>query len=233
MPDIPPKRQCFVGLFDILGFREMVANDRLEVIWKAYSEIKSSASFIKDNLESLFKLRIINVENFSDTFFMYTADISGKGQDETDEYFNAILGVCDALFHSANTNSIPTRGTITAGELIVNEGISIGKTIVEAYEMEQKQDWIGCWISDAAIKRISGTLLERHMKGNLILRYRVPLKTGEINEYYVFNWVNLPFEADYDSLMLRVKPDHEWTAERKHRNTRDFIRFVITSIWKR
>ena len=36
-----PKRQCFVGLFDILGFGNMVKNDHLEYVWKSYKEIKS------------------------------------------------------------------------------------------------------------------------------------------------------------------------------------------------
>ena len=93
-----PTRQCFVALFDILGFKDIVNNDILEKVWKAYSEIKSSTSFIQDNLESLFKQQIVTVESFSDTFLIYTADYSNKAQEDIDKYFNAILGVCDALF---------------------------------------------------------------------------------------------------------------------------------------
>ena len=49
---IVPKRQCFVGLFDILGFSNIVKNDQLEKVWKSYIELKSSTTFIKENLES-------------------------------------------------------------------------------------------------------------------------------------------------------------------------------------
>ncbi|MCX5716910.1 MAG: hypothetical protein NTW44_01105 [Nitrospirae bacterium] len=230
MAENVPKRQCFVGLFDILGFSDIVRNNKLEDVWKTYSKIKSSASFIKDNLESLFKRKIINIDNFSDTFLMYTSDYSNMGQEHIDECFNALLGVCDALFHSANTNGIPIRGAITVGELIVNDGIHLGKPIVEAYEMEHKQDWIGCWICDDAIQLISKKLLQRHMDENLILKYKIPFKGGNIMDCYVFNWVTLPFENDYDYGMLRVKSGHDWSAERKHLNTRDFIKFITSSL---
>ncbi|MHB9020184.1 MAG: hypothetical protein ACYC3G_04960 [Minisyncoccota bacterium] len=233
MSDVVPKRICFVGLFDILGFSNIVINNQLESVWKAYNEIKTSASFIKNNLESLFKNNIVNVENFSDTFLIYTSDCNNKNKEDIDGYFNSLLGVCDALFHSANSNGIPIRGAITVGEVIVNEGIHIGKPIVEAYEMEQSQDWIGCWISDDAIKFISQKLLERHMKGNLILKYKVPFKSGGIKDCYVFNWVQLPFESDYDYGVLRVKPGHDWSAERKHLNTRNYIKHVTGTIFKK
>ncbi len=227
-----PKRMCFVGLFDILGFSNLVKNNQLEKVWKAYSEIKTSASFIKTNLESIFKMKIINVENFSDTFLMYTTDCNNKKEEDIDECFNSLLGVCDALFHSANTNGIPIRGAITIGEVIVDKGIHIGKPIVEAYEMGQCQDWIGCWISNDAIEHISNRLLERHIKGNLILRYKIPFKCGRIKNCYVFNWVNLPLEGDYDFGVLKVRPGHDWSAERKHINTRRYIDYVQKCVFR-
>ncbi len=202
-----PKRQCFVGLLDILGYSDIVKNsEALESVWKTYSEIKSSASFIKANLESLLEREIINVDTFSDTFLLYTSDYSNKGQKDIDELFNAMLGVCDALFHSANSNGIPIRGAITAGEIIIDKGIHIGKPIVDAYEMEQNQDWIGCWISDDAIARISKELIERHMNGNLILKYEIPFKSGEIRECCVFNWVNFPDAYDFGIRKKKRRP---------------------------
>lgn len=223
-----PKRQCFVGLFDILGFSNMVKNDQLEHVWKSYNDIKSSTTFIKDNLESLLKRKIVNIETFSDTFLIYTADHRDKSQEDIDEYFNAMLGVCEALFHSANTKQIPIRGAITVGELIVDESLIIGKPIVEAYEMEKDQNWMGCWISDDAIKCVSKKRLDRHMHGNLILKYNIPFKKGNIKECYVFNWAGVDgfSENNWDCGFLKVKSNHDWCSEQKHRNTRDFIKFM-------
>ena len=233
MTDDILKRQCFVGLFDILGFRNIVKNDKLEDVWKAYRETTSHSSYIMDNLDSLFKSKIINIDSFSDTFLIYTADHSNLGQEAIDTHFTVLLAVCDALFHSANTNKFPIRGAITVGELIVKEGIHIGKPIVDAYEMEQKQDWIGCWICDDAIKLISKELLQRHMDGKLIFKYKIPFKSADIIYCYVFNWVYLPFEEDYDYGFLVKKPGHDWSVERKHRNTRDYIKFVQSSFQKK
>lgn len=221
-----PKRKCFVGLFDILGFSNMVENDQLENIWKAYIGIRTSATFIKNNLESWLKQKIVNIRTFSDTFLIYTADHTNKSQDDIDEYFNAVLGICEALFHSSNSYEIPIRGAITVGEIIVEEGIILGKPIVEAYKMEQSQNWIGCWIGDDAIKCISERLRDRHMNGNLILKYKIPLKDGDVKECYVFNWADSSFDPNWNLGFLKEKSKHDWSSEQKHRNTRDFIRFM-------
>jgi hypothetical protein len=225
-----PCRQCFVGLFDILGFSNMVKNDQLKYVWKSYKDIKSSTTFIKENLESLLDRKIVNIDTFSDTFLIYTADHRDKGQEDIDEYFNAMLGVCDALFHSANSNRIPIRGAITVGELIVDEGVLLGKPIVEAYEMEQNQNWMGCWISDAAFECVSKQLQDRHMNGNLILKYKIPLKKGDIKEYYAFNCADSFSENNWEHGFFEVKSNHDWRSEQKHRNTRDFIKFMRNSI---
>jgi hypothetical protein len=231
MSDRVPKRNCFVGLFDILGFSNMVKKYQLDKIWEAYNYLKSTTSFMKDNIESIFKSKLVNIEMFSDTFLMCTANC--YNQTKKDACFNALLGVCDGLFQSAIINKMPIRGAITYGEVIVNDNVIIGKPIVEAYEMEQKQDWMGCWINDNAIKKVGSKLLDRHEKGKLIIKYKVPFKSGEIKECYVFNWVQLPFEGDYDHGALIVKPGHDWPAERKHINTKKYIRHVQVNVYKR
>jgi hypothetical protein len=42
----------------------------------------------------------------------------------------------------------------------VDDGLLLGKPIVEAYEMEQNQNWMGCWISDDVVKSLSKKLLD-------------------------------------------------------------------------
>lgn len=228
-----PKRQCFVALFDILGFKDIVETGNLKDVWRTYSDLRSSPRAVKENLQSWFKREVINIETFSDTFLIYTSDFTNKQQNEIDEDFDAVLTVCDVLFHSANNNAIPIRGAITAGELIVDKGIYIGEPIVEAYKMEKQQDWIGCWIDEKAIKRISKKRLDRQIKGKLILSYNIPFSNGDIINCYVYNWVNLPFSKDYDNGVLKVKPWHDWPAERKHRNTRDFIKYVNNALGRK
>ena len=226
----PPKRQCFVGLFDILGFKDLVKNHELDRVWRAYDDVKTKTSNIKYNLESLFQKKLITIDNFSDTFLIYTADHSEK--ENKDEYFKALMATCDALFHSANTNELPIRGAITVGELIVNDGVHIGKPIIDAYEMEQKQEWIGCWISDDVINALSSELKTRYLKGNNIIRYKIPLKSDDVIDRYVFNWVDPPFEPDYDFGVLKLKKKHDWRAEKIHRNTREYIKYVTDYIKK-
>ena len=71
---------------------------------------------------------------------MGDSDINGQNQKGIDEIFLALLAVCDSLFYAANEHRLPIRGTITAGELIVSNGIEIGTPIVDAYEKDAKRD---------------------------------------------------------------------------------------------
>ena len=64
------------------------------------------------------------------------------------------------------------------------------------------------------------------MNGNLILKYMIPLKEGDVKECFVFNWADSFFEPNWDLGFLKAKSNHDWTSEQKHRNTRDFIRFM-------
>lgn len=108
----------------------------------------------------------------------------------------------------------------------MDEGLLLGKPIVKAYEMELNQNWIECWISDDVVKCVSKRLLDRQMNGNLILKYKIPLKKGDIKECYVFNWADSFFENNWNHGFLKVKSNHDWCSEQKHRNTRDFIKFM-------
>jgi hypothetical protein len=227
-----PKRKCFVALFDILGFKDLVKTDNLDEVYKTFRgilNIKSDINEMAGHLDALLQENCISMHNYSDTFLIYTSDINNCDQKTVDKRFHALLASCDSLFISANENKLPIRGAISAGELIISEGIYIGKPIVEAYENEQQQEWIGCCISNDAINLISKDALNDHIREKAVVLYEVPCKDGDIKKVYVYNWTLSVLFKKGDYRILNKRDRHDWPTERKHRNTWDFIKFVNIS----
>lgn len=166
---------------------------------------------------------MVTVLNYSDSFLMYTLDINDIKQDRIDNAFHAILAACDSLFVAANENRLPLRGSITVGDIIISDDLVIGKPIVDAYEMEQKQEWIGCWVSRNALELLSKEAFEEHIKKRAIVEYEIPLKKGNVEKMFAYNWTDsYPFRKG-NFTILNKRDRIDWAVERKHRNTWEFI----------
>lgn len=230
------KKECFVALLDILGFRDLVKNNDLEKVAQTYQKARSDFESNIQHINALLQNDSVSFRIFSDTFLIYTSEVS-------DESFLALLAALDFLFIAANENNLPIRGATAVGELIVSNGIEIGIPIVEAYENEQKQDWIGCWITPSCIDRISDK--ESHLNEKSIVEYEIPLKDGKILKNYAFNWVKSipniirsrlrqnidvfkPDEVKKEIKFFRNKSTIN-AVKRKHENTEKFVDYVLTS----
>jgi hypothetical protein len=220
-----PIIECFVALFDILGFKDLVRNSKLGDVFKTYQSVKTYIEEMQSHLEALLRKKPLTIHNFSDTFLIYTCNIRGLIQKDIDEIFLSLLAACDSLFIAANENKLPIRGAITAGELIVADGIEIGKPIIDAYEKEKNQEWIGCWIDQECINKLSKEGIDEHKKEKVIIEYKIPLKDGKVEKKYAYNWVkSRPFQlGNYNFL----EDSSDWSAKRKQKNTKEFIDFVL------
>jgi hypothetical protein len=121
---------------------------------------------------------------------------------------------------------MPIRGAITVGNIIVSGDIVLGKPIVDAYEIEKNQEWIGCTISSQAMRTLSKEARRGHSRENAVINYNVPCKNGIVKKLSAYNWTRSdPFrKGDYSILQKGGRVD--WAIERKHRNTLDFIKYV-------
>ena len=229
------KKECFVALFDILGFRDLIKNNDLAKVAQTYQDARSDFENNIQHINALLQKNSVLFRIFSDTFLIYTSEVSDKS-------FLALLAALDFLFIAANENNLPIRGATAVGELIVSNGIEIGIPIVEAYEKEQKQDWIGCWITQSCIDRISDK--ESHLSEKYIVEYEIPLKDGEIRKNFAFNWVKSipniirsrlrqnidvfePEEVKKEIKFFRNKSTIK-AVKRKHENTEKFVDYVLT-----
>ena len=224
-----PKSKSFIALFDILGFKDLIRNDHLEDVYKVFLRVNNLINDTKEmaeHLEALFESKVVTVLNYSDTFLIYSLDISDIEQNRIDKVFQAVLAACDSLFIAANENRLPIRGSITVGDIIVSGDVVIGKPIVDAYEMERQQEWIGCRISRKALEYISNEAIDEHTKELTIIEYEIPCKSGDVERMLAYNWTgSRPFrEGNFSILNKRDRVD--WAVERKHRNTWEFIKHL-------
>lgn len=224
-----PKSKSFIALFDILGFKDLIRNDELEDVYKVFLRVSNLINDTKEmagHLQALLETKVVTVLNYSDTFLIYSLDINDIKENRIDKAFHAILAACDSLFIAANENRLPIRGSITVGDIIVSGDVVMGKPIVEAYEMERQQEWIGCRISREALECISNKAIDEHTKDLAIIEYEIPCKSGNVERMLAYNWTgSRPFrEGNFSILNKRGRID--WTVERKHRNTWEFIKYL-------
>jgi hypothetical protein len=230
MEGIAP-RESFVALFDILGFESLVRNKALDSVFNIYSIVKKKTDKNIGEINKVLALNNYKIKItsrvFSDTIFFYTSDIKGQNQKIVDKTFEALMGACYFLLKNACRFYLPLRGAITIGELMVSGDVEVGASIIDAYKREKAQDWIGCWIADECLDRISNS--ESYFNKKEIVRYEIPLKCGIVQKLYALNWLSHePFRDNFDKILghMASKAKNEWEVKRKYMNTHMFIDFL-------
>ncbi len=127
------------------------------------------------------------------------------------------------------------RGAITKGEAFIERDVFLGRPIVLAHEMEEKQEWAGCWIEDQCVSSLDPNSTEI-IENKSILLYEIPLKSCSVKERWALNWTPLLFRGEKQNLSRLVRtsfylnlPNQEkvrWDVERKIINTIDFLEFA-------
>jgi hypothetical protein len=198
--------QCFVGMYDILGFKALRKNIGTEGL---YERFKSGIlPLIQHAAAGMGKYEIVDGENvfipqfninsvnyliISDTIIFFTRDSSFKS-------FSNIVNSSFSLLQSGFIGSkTPFRGSIEIGDLIFDRsGIIIGSAIEDAYLGESIQEWSGVMLTKNCLefvgkegypdqyKKVYLDIAEnsniekekRIAKGNAecLVRYDVPLK---------------------------------------------------------
>lgn len=225
--------KVFTAFLDILGFKELVMNnthsDLNEIFSNAISgtidfiEKTSRETFDKFTMkESLFFLMV------SDSIIIWTNDLSEIS-------FLAIALATSQLTALCMSRGVPLRGGISTGDIsVVRSGSSMnvfGNSIVNAYELENKQEWSGVIVSDSCINlgHVSNSEeLKTLLENRVIVTYEVPMKSGKIRPYHVCNWTHMFHERDYSSDVIvsafasHNKGTDNWGVKTKMNNTIDF-----------
>lgn len=157
----------YVVLLDVLGFSEFISTD-------------TTGERVERYLGCLQKVeeRAVNYVVFSDNIIL---TVEGKESDS----LLTVAGACSQLMYELLKADIPIRGAISQGNFIrssVGKSVFVaGRTVIEAYQFEQMQDWIGIMIAPSVILSVPD--LEKHC--NLDWRKAVDIFQ---KERYLLKW---------------------------------------------
>jgi len=183
-----------IAVCDILGFKslversplESVVNDSLAWFRRAlhHSMHKSKFPPTPQPTADLYTHPNIGVAWFSDTVLFFT-------KQDTDEAVRELfMTVGWLLFETVLEGTTKIRGGIAYGEAHIDHenSVFVGSPIVEAYQLEQKQQWAGVALSPSACERIPSDARTGKYADWWVTPWDVPLKNGEIMPTLAVNW---------------------------------------------
>jgi hypothetical protein len=149
------KTKNLVGVFDILGFSNLVKTEGIENV---YSRMKSLFNppaghdtphflFASSNLFAHRKFWSPSADHyiFSDSIILFN---------KNSHHWSDFLPICNALLESGVMNNLPLRGAIAYGDVIVDfkNNIFLGDPIIDAYQLSENQNWVGASFHSSVCK---------------------------------------------------------------------------------
>ena len=235
----------FLAYFDVLGYEVRITKKTLEEELALHKDMLERIQISQDWATKGLDYSLISNVYFSDSFIFYSKDNSDKS-------FASIIAV--ALFFM-NVSAIkklpyfPMRGAISYGDFLADHKnkIYIGSALREACRLQEKQDWMGCCLTEACVQKVSDSrYFEKFKNEKTLLFYGVPMKPPNREEKlwcvnmeswprnYALKSKEMPITRDdflrnifenrginnLDSIKLNED------AERKLKNTQEFFCWV-------
>ena len=236
----------YVAFVDILGFSHLVSIEPLPVIAQKISRLIKHANSItiyRGGGGKPFGRYITQHMHFSDSILFWSAPVvTEKDAFVEGTGFSMFIGILIAC--AATLEKIPLRAGVAFGQIYadIRNRIIVGQPVVDAYRLEQAQEWIGgAFHASVDPKSILGN--------GQAVRYPVPLK-AETQERTVLalDWVC----SQIGQVKTRAEGGRredllEWIAERiteasslnirdKYSNTKTFFESRCeewTKMWQR
>lgn len=169
---------CYVG--DLLGFKNIILN------LEQHEQAKRVKEWIDLVTNSAERFKIFDFQLVSDTVFAVTNnELSG---------LETLLDFSRYMLEEGIKKSLPLRGAISIGDVNWNSHIKFGKAIIEAYNLANRQEWIGTSCE------MNLPHLESLWDVNNVIKYPVPMKNGLVEYRPVVSW-NIP---SYETLKFRL-----------------------------
>lgn len=146
----------YVAFLDVLGFKDKLLSYKGENFLNSYySQLLTNITITEESYSNHFNFVVM-----SDSIVIFS-------KDKTSRHFNEIVQICSGLQHSLLMQGIPIRGAISYGQFdsknindIGGNVFIVGPSLIEAYEWERKQKWLGI-ILCPSVERIQFDLLSK------------------------------------------------------------------------
>ena len=228
------KAKRTVAVCDILGFSDLVARHTLDHVvddalgWfrKAlhHSIHKNDFPEATPTMEELQASERVGLAWFSDTVLLYTK------YDSDDAMSELIATVAWLLFETILTGT-RIRAGLAYGEVFIDptNALFVGKPIIEAYHLEQAQEWSGGALATSAQNRVPEWARGGDYADWFIKPYRVPLKDRQTFLTSAVDWTAGIHPAGFELRWSKDSPspsEREWAERpdvcRKWQNTKRF-----------
>jgi len=185
-----------VAVCDILGYSNLVREHSLQKIIDYHVKnilniIKSSIPKYGETMTSptqldLMRTGMVGHVAFSDTVIIYSLN------DDRDGRKNVLDAVYRLLCIPMNTPYYRYRVGISYGEMYVDreEGIYIGKALIEAHDLEVMQEWSGAALTESA----ANMFRDYYPENSILVDYDVPIKGDTTKRLTVVNWISANHE---------------------------------------
>lgn len=188
----------YVAFCDVIGFKKIIMTEKLLDVVNRYNSLIEDAKRIAESV-SIPNLNHFHEYNlsytiFSDSIFAWSDSFSNQ-VDDIWKYDNSFLHMVSILFGLGLQYNLPFRIGIAYGECIINpeKNIFLGIPLIEAYETEGEQEWIGIACHQSCLNSpISQNLCFTTTEGiscGAIIPYNVPYKPKSIrSSKYTLDW---------------------------------------------
>jgi hypothetical protein len=210
-----------VAVADLLGFRRAVFEQGEEIVVQQILGYVRKALFFAlrlgdwpEDAPSLAELRKqarVGLAWFSDTVLLYS--LSGS-----DEHCSSVMQVASwLLFVSSIPIGARMRIGVDFGTFHADEDnqVYVGKALINAYELQERQQWFGGALTEAAYKKFR----ELRSRDVSIINYSVPGKGGSICSYAALNWTF----GIHDRLQVAWSETSLWPTSADEREQPDVV----------
>lgn len=228
------KQNYAIAICDILGFTSFVQKNQLDYVvesslgWfrKALHHSIHQEEF-PSHVPSLAQLQShseLGIAWFSDTILIYTLE-------DTEECLQSLISSIGwLLFETMFTEDTRLRCGISYGEAYIDadNSIFVGKPIIEAYHLEEKQAWSGGALTTSAMQCTPEYARSGEYADWNVVPYPVPLTNKSTFDTLAINWtigVHPNFELRWSKRHSEPTPE-DWKKQRvvceKWKNTKTF-----------
>jgi len=162
MPELTTGKFKYLFYLDILGFKELIKEKSPDDLYNTIDKCLN-IFYTWEGHNDLFSTLY-----FSDTIIFYQTSEELKTTAFLDIY--AIAGL---IYSSLLAEGIPVRGSITFGEFTVKQdskgknSIYFGSALIEAIDLEKKENWVGIIISNFAYSGIESYIIDAFIRENV------------------------------------------------------------------
>ncbi len=241
-------QEGLVGVFDILGYQNIIDNNDIEKIFKIVSEkLNNLPKNVKDTIEKLIQDKetrnyfIKEMKNFSwlvisDTILLtlpFDPNISSSDRVLNWIYFLLLSAM---LLRLSFDEGLPLRGAVDLGNFFIDGNCFAGKPIVGAYRFANNLQISGCALTTNVKKVLEKDLdnvsaeLRDNIINHLLFMYLVPLKDGKEEKLLIVNWLKPLDDWEKTPDDIRQYVVDKFHAHNKDVHRKAFVKLENTEI---